>query len=116
MAQQKYLFIYHGPFQDSNRQPSPEEMQQTFARWDAWKQKFKAQIIDSGDGLRPGGRLVKAGVVTDGPYIESKDVVGGYSMVAAESYEHAVTIAKECPIHDVPGSTIEIRELAGYGG
>jgi hypothetical protein len=114
MAQQKYMFVYHTPKSAPPRQPSPEELQQMFARWDAWKSKFASHIIDKGDGLKPGGKLLANGVVTDGPFPETKDIVGGYSIVQGESYEHALTIARECPVAQIPGATIEIRELAGY--
>jgi len=114
MAQPKYMLIYRGPFANADHPPSPEEMQQTMVRWDAWKQKFKGQIVDLGDGLRPSGKRLSGGVVTDGPYVESKDIIGGYSIVTAETYEQAVVVARECPITALPGATIEIRELIGY--
>jgi hypothetical protein len=114
MAQQKFLFIYHSPKTNAPHQPSPEEMQTMFSAWDAWKAKFKTNIVDLGDGLKPGGRVLADGVVTDGPFAESKDVVGGYSIVQAESYDAAVAVARECPFTFVPGAKVEIRELAGY--
>jgi hypothetical protein len=114
MAQQKYLLIYRVPPLPSASAPSPGEMQTIFAQWDAWKNKFKSQILDMGDALKPDGRVLKDGVVTDGPFVESKDVVGGYSIVAADSFEQAVTVARDCPMAFVPGTQIEIRELAGY--
>lgn len=114
MAQQKFLFLYHAPASNPPHQPSPEQVQQILAAWGAWKAKFKANIVDIGDGLKPEGRVLFNGVVTDGPYAESKDVVGGYSIVQAESYEAALVFARECPINHVPGSKIEIREMAYY--
>ena len=53
-------------------------------------------------------------MVTDGPHIESKEVVGGFSVVQAESYDEAVEVARGCPITFVPGAEIEIREMAGF--
>jgi hypothetical protein len=114
MADKKYLLIYHVLPMPSASAPSPAEMQTLFAQWDAWKNKFKAQILDMGDALKPDGRLLKEGVVTDGPFVESKDVIGGYSIVGADSYEQAVIVARECPMAFVPGTRIEIREMAGY--
>jgi hypothetical protein len=65
--------------------------------------------------LKPTGKVVRTGgVVSDGPFVESKEVLGGYSIIQAGSYEEALRIAKECPHHQGPGS-IEIREMAGYG-
>ena len=55
------------------------------------------------------------GVVTDGPFMEAKELLGGYSIIKADSYEQALAIAKECPAHQ-DGSSIEVRELAGLAG
>ncbi|HEY6882068.1 MAG TPA: YciI family protein [Polyangiales bacterium] len=114
MAQAKYMFIYHTAKDSSRGQPSPEEMQQMFAQWDAWKTKFKASVLDAGDGLKPSGKVLAGSVVTDGPYPEIKDIVSGYSIIQAESYEAALVVARENPMAFVPGASIEIRELAGY--
>ena len=48
--------------------------------------------------------------VTDGPYVEAKEIVVSFGIIQAADYDAAVAIARECP----PGHTIEIRELAGY--
>ena len=109
----KYLFIYRDEAQ-TKAQPSPEEMQAFLAMWGEWFQKFSDQIVDGGDGLLPTGRVLKGdGVVTDGAYVEAKEMIGGYSVIQADSYESAVNVARECPISKV-GQAIEIRELAGY--
>ena len=89
-------------------------MQAMFKQWDAWKSKFKTQVADVGDGLKPGGRVWRGGKVTDGPFVEAKEVMGGYSIVSASGLDEAATIAAECPITFMPGASIEIRELAGY--
>ena len=73
-----------------------------FAQWDAWKTKFKTNVVDVGDGLKPGGRVWKSGAVSDGPFVETKEVMGGYSIVQAGSYDEATGVAKECPNHVHP--------------
>lgn len=109
----KYMLIYRDPATPQTA-PSPEEMQAFLAMWGEWFQKCGPSILDGGDALKPCGRVLKAGgVVSDGPYAESKEVIGGYSVVQADSYEAAVEIAKECPISKV-GGAIEIREFAGF--
>ncbi|WP_010582008.1 YciI family protein [Schlesneria paludicola] len=105
----KFLFIYREST-EPQAQPSPEEMQALQAAWYAWMQKFASAIVPGGDGLKPAGRVVKAGVVSDGPYIEAKEVIVSFTIVQANDYDEAVAIARECP----PGHTIEIREYAGY--
>jgi hypothetical protein len=110
----KYLLLYRTPEMPSDYQPSPEEMQAMFAQWDTWKSKFTANVVDMGDGLKPEGRVLKGGAVTDGPFVESKELMGGYSIVQAKDFDEAVRVARECPIAFIPGSSIAIRELAGY--
>lgn len=110
----KYLFIYRTPTQAAPKQPSPDEMQAMFAQWRVWKEKFKQNILDVGDALKPGGKVLKAGAVTDGPFIEAKEVLGGYSIVQAETYDQALDVARSCPMTFMPGASIEIREMAGF--
>ena len=112
----KYMLLYWGsPTAQTEWKPSPEEMQQVFAQWQAWKDKFKAQVVDIGDGLQPRGKLLKQdGQLMDGPLPEAKEIVTGYSIIQAKSMEEAVKVAGECPIFAMPGATTEIRELMGY--
>jgi len=114
MSMNKYLFVYRTPVDADARQPSPEEMQAMFQQWNAWKERFKANILDLGDGLLPTGKVLKAGVVTDGPFIEAKEVVGGFSIVSTETYEQALDVARACPMTFAPGYSIEIRQMAGF--
>ncbi|UJR86717.1 YciI family protein [Sandaracinus amylolyticus] len=110
----KFMLIYRSDVTaEQEQQPSPDEMQAILAQWQAWKEKFPS-IVDMGDGLLPTGRSIKAGVVTDGPTVESKEIVSGYSIVAAASYDAAMVVARACPILFAPGSSVEVRELAGY--
>src|SRR5262245_3778623 len=105
----KFLFIYRQSTAP-RAQPSPEEMQALAGQWYAWMQKFAASIA-GGDGLKPSGRLVKAGIVTDGPYVEAKEVIASFSIIQADNYDAAVAIARECP---GDCNAIEIREMGGY--
>lgn len=108
----KFMFVYREPV-EGQEPPSAEEMQAFLGMWGEWFEKFGGKIVDGGDGLKAEGKVLRGGVVTDGPFVEAKEVVGGYSVVEAEGYEGAVEIAKECPIAKI-GGVIEIRELAGY--
>jgi hypothetical protein len=92
--------------------PSPAQMQEMYAAFNAWKEKFKANIVDMGGRLKPVGRILTASGVTDGPFTEAKEVIGGYMVVAAESYERAIEVVRECPGLLAPGSSTEIREIA----
>jgi hypothetical protein len=105
----KFLFIYREAT-EGRVKPSPEEMQKLGAAWGAWMQKYSAAIVPGGDGLKPSGRVVKAGLVTDGPYVETKEIIVSFAIIQADNYDAAVAIARACP----PGHSIEIREFAGY--
>ena len=105
----KFLFIYRESTAPKSR-PSPEEMQALQAAWYTWMQKFSSAILPGGDGLKRTGRLVKAGLVTDGPYVEAKEIIISFAVIQADDYDAALAIARACP----PGHTIEIREFAGY--
>jgi hypothetical protein len=110
----KYLFIFRESTM-TRAQPSPEEMQALQQAWYAWMQKYRSAIV-GGDGLKPSGRLVKAGIVTDGPYTEAKEVIASFSIIQADNFDAAVAIARECPGQDTGNvcHRIEIREMGGY--
>ena len=110
----KYLFIYRNPVATTGYQASPDEMKAMFARWNAWKTKFKDNVVEVGDGLKNDGRILKGGTVTDGPHVESKELVGGYSIIQATGYDQAIEVARACPINEMPGAYIEVRELMGF--
>ncbi len=82
-----------------------------FAKWNAWKAKFKDNIVDWGDKLKSDGKVVSSSGVSDGPFVEAKEIVGGFMIVCAASMEEAVAIAQEMPAG--PGARIEVREMMG---
>jgi hypothetical protein len=110
----KFLFVYRSePFDMSK--VSPEDMQKSMDRWTKWIGQGFAEgwLVDAGDALMPEGRLVDRNrVVTDGPFVESKEIVGGYSVVQADSFEAAINHARSCP-NIAEGGSVEIRQLAG---
>lgn len=107
---QKYL-VFMRSVPGEQETASPAQMQEMYAAFNAWKEKFKANIVDMGGKLKPGGKILTASGVTDGPLIEAKEIVGGFMVVAAESYDSALDVAKECPGLVRPGSSVEIREM-----
>ncbi|MBD0300511.1 MAG: hypothetical protein ICV82_09805, partial [Nitrososphaera sp.] len=66
----------------------------------------------SGEPLTPSGKLVSGPnkAITDGPYTEGKEVVGGYFLVNANNYDEAVEIAKGCPDYEYGGS-VQVRQV-----
>jgi hypothetical protein len=113
MANRKYLCLHRRVPGERQHQPSPAQMQEMHAVFNAWKDKFKGNILDMGGSLKPGGKVLTASGVTDGPFAEAKEIVGGYMLVSAESFDGALEIARESPGLMMPGSSIEIREIAG---
>jgi hypothetical protein len=111
----KFMFVYRG---GDDSEKSPEEMQQVMQIWMNWiEQGSKAGwILDGGDALKPGGRVVHSeSTITDGPFAESKELVGGYSMIEAADYDAAVEYAKTSPMITQHSGIVEIRELMGTG-
>jgi hypothetical protein len=94
---------------------SPEQMQQVANQWMAWFNRLKDEgRAVAGNPLEPGGKLVSGrnGVVSDGPFAESKETIGGYFLLRVGSYDEAVAIARQCP--GLPhGIRVEVREVAG---
>lgn len=108
-----YLFLYREGDKEKF-QPSPEEMQSYMQSWMDWiGQAMEAGWMTvPGDALKEEGRVLHADKsVTDGPFAESKEVIGGYSIVEAENFDQAVQYAHGCPIF-AEGGTVEVRELA----
>jgi hypothetical protein len=112
MPIQKYLVIQKS-VPGTHEPPSPAQMQEMYGVFNAWKEKFKANIADMGAKLKPGGKILTVSGVSDGPLIEAKEIIGGYMVVAAESYERALEVAGGCPGLIRPGSSVEIREISG---
>ena len=91
-----------------------EEMEAMTKRWMDWIASIAAEnkLADRGNRLATTGKVVKANsIVTNGPFVEIKESIGGYSIITAASYEEAVEIAKSCPILTV-GGNVEVREIS----
>src|SRR6266516_4126488 len=86
MPIQRYLFIRRSSGGAQER-PTPAQQQEMHAAFGAWQEKFKGNIVDMGGRLKPGGKVVRASSVTDGPFTEAKELVGGFMIVSAEGYE-----------------------------
>jgi hypothetical protein len=109
----EFLFIYR---RDVNNIPkgSPQEMQNETKRWMDWIGSIAAQnkLVNRGNRLDISGKVVKSlNLVTDGPYAETKESIGGYSIVKADTIEEACEMAKGCPVFSI-GGTVEVREIS----
>jgi len=107
-----FLLVFRADWTKSPK-GSPEEMQAQTQRWMDWIGGIAAQnrLTDRGNPLVASGKVVKAGdVITDGPFMETKEAIGGYSIVKADSYEEACELAKGCPVLSM-GGAVEVREI-----
>lgn len=115
----QFLLLLHEDIQQMSGL-SPKEMQEIANAHMAWANKLaEAGHLISGDGLKPKGVLItgKECVVKDGPYLESKEIIGGYYLLQANDLQDIVELAKECPTH-LWGGTTEIRpimDMEDYG-
>jgi hypothetical protein len=111
---EQFMLIFHGG-SDESTFPSAEAMQAHMGKWIAWVEKLKKNgQYASGEPLIPGGKLVSGSggkSVTDGPYTEGKEVVGGYFVVKAKNIDDAIAITKK----DYPdfefGGSVQIRQV-----
>jgi hypothetical protein len=107
-----FLFVFRNDFQ-AVPTSSPEEMQALTQKWMDWVGGIAAQnkLADRGNRLFAAGKVVKGdNVITDGPYTEIKELIGGYTLVKAESLEEAAELAKGCPVLAF-GGNVEVREI-----
>jgi hypothetical protein len=114
---QDFLYLFRGG-DPVKAGLSPEMMQRHMQRFRDWMGSLRERgYLKGADPLAPTGKLVEGrhGPVTDGPFAEAKDVVGGYALICAESIDQAVDLALDCPICDLGGS-IEVRPLRVMGG
>jgi len=113
MSEFVYLFR-SGEKEHRQAMGSPQQMQESMKRWMTWLNDLKAKghIKDPGQPLERVGKVVRGRgkAVTDGPYAESKDIVGGYTLVEAKDLEEAVELSYGCPILET-GGLVEVRPL-----
>ena len=108
------MLLFHGG--SDAAQLSPEEYQQQMQKWFAWVGELQSKgIYVGGEALMPTpGKIVSKGeVVTDGPFAESKELVGGYFIVKAEDIDTAAEIAKSCPDLRYNGK-VEVRDVVVF--
>jgi hypothetical protein len=95
---------------------SPAEIQKVIEKYIAWGKRLRQAgiITESAKLMDDPGRVIRGrGAemrVTDGPYSETKEVLGGYYTIVADSYQHAAERAVDCP-HLEYGGTIEVRQV-----
>jgi hypothetical protein len=105
--------------EDGLKVASPEQIQVWMKQTMDWIGGIAAQNkFGSGTGLPfEGARVVHHNkMVTNGPFGDIKETIGGLIVVKAESYEEAVEFAKGCPVLQGEGNTVEVRKIAKKDG
>jgi hypothetical protein len=111
-----FMLLLHRPVERSRPLGDPQTVAKVTREYMDWADRTRAAgrlkagsklTDDAGRILRnQGGRVA----TTDGPFVESKEIVGGYFLISAGDYDEACRIAAECP-HLKYGSSIEVRQV-----
>lgn len=113
----EYLLLFRGGEANSLQQ-SPEKWQAHMQKWAVWMGALKEQ--GKFIGAQPLGNSGKSvsginKVVSDGPFMEGKELIGGYLSCKADTFDEAVAISKGCPILEFDSGTVEVREIKQMG-
>jgi hypothetical protein len=107
----EFIFLYRRP---PTPNLSPKQLEERMHRWRAWFDRLESggHLLIIGQPLADGGGVVRdaKGTVTDGPYAETKDIVIGYSVIAAKDFAEAVRLTEAWPAFE-EGGMIEVRPI-----
>ena len=109
---EKFIYLFRNSA-TPNPNLSPEVMQAHMQKWTSWMTELgKKGIMVGGEPLQTTGKQVNGTkkVVTDGPFTEAKEIIGGYLIVNAKDINDAVEISKGCPIFEMDGK-LEVRPV-----
>ncbi len=108
----EYLLLFRGGNERLNF--SPNDMQEHMQRWAQWMSELGKQGKFAGaQPLVKTGRVVRGAkkIVSDGPFMEGKEMLGGYLVCKVDNYDEALDIAKDCPILEFEDGAVEVREI-----
>lgn len=106
------LLFHHDAALFANER-SAEDMQAEIQQWMQWIGGIAQQgKLVGTEQLLPIGKTINGadGVITDGPYAEVKEIIGGYLILNAESLDEAIQLAQGCPILAL-GGKVEVRQM-----
>lgn len=110
----EFVLLFRQPSYDY-RNASPGEMQALAKKWQDWVEGIEKQgkLSSRGPRLANEGKVLKSGgIITDGPFVEIREILGSLIIVKAENLDEATTLAHGCPAIDQGGS-VEIRPVFG---
>lgn len=109
----EFVLFFRRDVTSKEAQPSPEQMQAAIKPWQEWMGNLAAQkkLVNAGPRMHPDGKVVRQNnVVTNGPYAEIKEGLGGFMILKAKDYDEAIAIARGCPILEW-GGNVEVRKV-----
>ena len=114
MKTKEYILFFRMDITTPEAQPSAEQMSVYMEQWSLWIEGIVAQDkMVSGNHLSPEGFVLKTNnAIAAGPYISEKQSVAGYIIVQANDMEEALSLAKDCPILQGEGTSVEVREIS----
>ena len=108
----EFALLFRASDSDYNNLSS-EEIKTMEKKWQDWAGGIAAQgkLAISGQRLSPEGKVLKAGgVITDGPFVEIRERLGGFMLIRANDIDEATTLAHGCPVLEY-GGNVEIRPI-----
>ncbi len=108
----EFMMIFRSEYQPDFK-PTPEQMEASIKQWQDWMGSIAAQgkFVGTNRLSSVGSKVLKPNnVVSDGPFAEVKEIVGGYIVVKSNSMEEAMELAAGCPILQV-GGNVEVRNV-----
>ncbi len=109
MTTKNYLCVLRS---DSGQcdEPSPAQMEEMFAKFQAWREKFDDNIVDLGGRLGD-GKVIRSTGVSDGPFVEVKEIVGGFMIISGDTIDEAIEVVQACPPVAASDASVEVREI-----
>ncbi|PJZ57245.1 YciI family protein [Leptospira barantonii] len=111
----EFLILMRLDLVTKEAQPSPEQLEVYMKQYHDWVGKIiSLNKFSGGTGLSTEGKVIRSnGIVTDGPYVDIKESIAGFIVIKAKDFEEAASIAKECPILNGDGNSVEVRKIIG---
>ncbi len=109
----EFLLLFRGG-DTERRQLSPEQIEEHLHRWQEWMRRMAEQNqFVAGQPLASEGKVLKGTgkKLTDGPFMEGKEIVGGFVVLRAADMDAAIELARDCPNLEADSGLVEIREI-----
>jgi len=110
---EKFIYLFRGGDNHAHNAAESEVAAKNMKAWMDWMGSLQQKgVLKGGEPLQPTGKQVNGSkkVVTDGPFVEAKEMVGGFLIVSAKDINEAVEFAKDCPIFAENGK-LEVRPI-----